>query len=176
MFAIRKLVLVAVAAGLLAVAPVSPVRAATPVRSGSILGGTGESPVTFGVRGMEGCVGAPGCSAWLQSGCRPALAGKNPTVHASIVNVETLAGTDRLMTARGYGGGGSYIMQFWRPTTATQGSGGDWCVENFQGRLGSWECAPRYAFSPCRLRIPSNAKWMTITASPDHLKLNWKLW
>lgn len=177
MFTVRKLVLVAMAAALLAVVPYSPVRAAAPVRSGTIVSGTGETPVNFWVRGMEGCVGAPACSAWLQSGCHPALAGKNPAVHASIVDVGKLAGTDRVLTVDGGVpiNWGYFIVQFWTPTVDL-GSSGVWCHEVVRGRLSSWECAPRHAISPCPIRIPADARWMTITSSPDNMNINWKLW
>lgn len=177
MLTVRKVVLVALAAALLAVVPLAPARAAAPVRSGSIVSGTGETPVNPWVRGMEGCVGAPACSAWLQSGCHPALAGSNPAVHASIVDVGKLAGTDRVLTVQG---GipinwGRFTVQFWT-STEDLGSAGIWCDEIAPGRLRSWECAPVYRISPCPLRIPHGARWMTITSSPDNMNINWKLW
>src|SRR5687767_8808274 len=99
MFTLRELAFAALAAALIAAVPFSPVHAAAPVRSGTILSGTGETPANPWVRGLEGCVGAPACSTWLQSGCAPALAGANPTLHASIVDVTDLAddGTSRLL-------------------------------------------------------------------------------
>src|SRR5688500_13131207 len=60
-----------------------------PLRSGRIVGGpdtTGSAP----------CGLAPDCVAWLQSGCNPALAGRDPALHTSIVDVSDLAdGTTR---------------------------------------------------------------------------------
>lgn len=175
---VNRLLILVVAAAVLAVVPASPARAAGAVRSGSIVSGTGESPVSPWVRGMEGCVGAATCSAWLQSGCHPALAGQNPGVHASIVDVGTLAGTERVLTVRG---GipinwGDFMVQFWTPTEAL-GSAGVWCAEILRSRLTSWECT-RYPFHHpfrCTFRIPSDARWMTISSSPDNVNLNWAL-
>src|SRR5688500_20387211 len=118
MSTVRKLVLALLAAKLLALASCSPVSAATPLRAGTIVSGTGESPANVWVRGMEGCVGAPACSAWLQSGCSPALAGQDPALHASIVDVADLADTDRVLRFQsGIGiNWGSVIIQFWTET------------------------------------------------------------
>ena len=177
MVTVRRFILVALSAALVAVAPFSPARAATPLRSGTIVSGTGESPASPWVRGMEGCVGAPACSAWLQSGCHPGLAGRNPSVHASIVDVGKLADTDRVLRAQGGVpiNWGRFVVQFWTGTEDL-GSAGVWCQEIVGARVSSWQCAPRYAISPCTLRIPRNAKWMTISSSPDNMNINWNLW
>lgn len=152
------------------VAVPSPVRAEEPVRSGTIVSGTGATPVNFWVRGMEGCVGAPTCSAWLQSGCEPALAGADPALHASIVDVAELAGTERDLDIRGRVGinWGYVIVQFW-----TDGSENPmaalFCQEVFAKPL-RWGCD--YG---CTVRIPADAKFMTVTSSPDNTNIYWTL-
>jgi hypothetical protein len=165
----RKLVLVSlVVALLLAATSSSPVGAAPRLRSGTIVSGTGESPANFWVKGMEGCVGAPTCSTWLQSQCSPALAGKNPALHASIVDVADLAGGSRervFWVQQGVGiNWGRYIIQFW---TGTKLSSYRWCREMLDARVSG------YAYS--RFRIPSGARWMTITSSPDNTQIKWNL-
>ena len=144
------------------------------LRSGSIVSGTGQSPANFWVRGMEGCVGAPACSAWLQSACRPGLAGKNPAVHASIVDVGRLADgvTERVLDVRpGVGlNWGHFVVQFW---TGTNLSRFDYCRELVRGQFWSWECG--YRTGLCRFTIPKGARWMTITSSPDNTNVHWTL-
>ena len=148
----------------------APVRADEPVRSGTIVSGTGSSPANFWVRGMEGCVGAPACSAWLQSGCEPALAGADPALHASIVDVADLAGTEREFDVRGGVGinWGRVVLQFW-----TDGSENPmaalWCEELF-ATASRWECA--YG---CTLPLPAGAKFMTISSGPDNTNIHWTL-
>jgi hypothetical protein len=150
----------------------SPVRAEGPLRSGTIVSGTGESPANFWVRGMEGCVGAPACSAWLQSACHPALAAQDPAVHASIVDVADLADdvTQRVLDVRdGIGiNWGHFIVQFWTGTVLARWH---YCGEIVDRRLTSWQCGGAL----CTFRIPSDARWMTITSSPDNTNIRWTL-
>lgn len=145
---------------------------ASPLRSGSIISGTGQSPANFWVRGMEGCVGAPACSAWLQSACQPALAGQNPALHASIVDVGDLADntTSRVLDVRsGIGiNWGGFIVQFWTETKIPDPW--QYCDEVTRSRLNSWECG-----ALCTFRIPRDAKWMTITSKPDNTNIDWTL-
>lgn len=156
----------------------SAVRADEPVRSGTILSGTGETPVSFWVRGAEGCVSTPACTAWLQSGCSPALASPDPAAQAAIVDIEEVVDTnpDRVLEVRaGIGVNlGDFLVQFWT------GSGpvGTWnfCAEIFEGRKTSWECRRAgFVDRTCTLQIPYWAKWMTITSSPDNTDLDWTL-
>ena len=145
-------------------------RAAEPIREGTILSGTGQSPANFWVRGMEGCVGAPTCSVWLQSGCEAALAGADPALHASIVDVAELAGTERELDVEdGVGlNWGRVIVQFW-----TDGSENPmaalYCEELF-ARPSRWDCV-----FGCTVRIPPGAKFMTVTSSPDNTNIHWTL-
>src|SRR5687767_4676411 len=117
---------------------------AEPVRSGTILTGFPGSA----------CGYAPDCYAWLESGCDPALAGRNPAWMTSIVDVADLAdGTtwrvfdyDSLLpspTEGPYLNGGVYI-QFYRED----------CVQKAD--------APGYKTAGAVFPIPSGAKWMTV--------------
>lgn len=169
--------LVAVAAALagMLVAP-SPVRAEEPVRSGTIHGGVGETPISPWVRGMEGCVGAPTCSAWLQSGCDPALAGMEPALQAAVVDVGDLAdNTERTLTLHGdlVVFGNRYTVQFW--INSDDPLSGYWCEEIFDLRFRPWDCPHDYIRFECPVRIPPHAKWMTITASPETAAMSWTL-
>ena len=147
-----------------------PARAAEPVRSGTILSGTGSSPANFWVRGMDGCVGAPACAAWLQTGCEPALAGSDPALHASIVDVAELAGSERRFGIRGGVGinWGRVIVQFW-----TDGSENPmaalYCEELF-ATPSRWSCG--YG---CIVTIPAGAKFMTVSSGPDNTDIRWTL-
>lgn len=177
---LRTLILVGVAAALLAAVASSPARAAGPSRTGTIVGGIGETPVSLWVRGADGCVGAPTCAAWLQSACHPDLAEKDPAVHASIVDVESLADgvTERVLDVHGGVGinWGYVVVQFWTETTlgvqppSTWIGPWEWCGELFASRVRAWECR-----DDCRFRIPVDAKWMTITSSPDNTNITWAL-
>lgn len=177
----RRVVHLVVLAGLLATvaAPAalpSVVRAAQPQRSGTIIGGVGETPVSPWVRGMEGCVGAPTCSAWLQSGCAPQLAGMNPALQAAIVDVGDLADSrERTLALRGelIVFGARYTVQFW--TESHLLGRWDWCGEILHLRFRSWDCVRSSSRFECPFRIPPGAKWMTITASPENAKLSWTL-
>ena len=167
----RRLILIALTAALLAVGPsLSPVRADGALRSGTIVSGTGQSPANFWVRGMDGCVGAPACSAWLQSACDPALSGQSPAVHAAIVDVEDLADTERVLRVQdGLGlNWGGVMVQFW---TGTNVGSWDYCMEIGGGRSSIREYA-RVGYS---LRVPADAKWMTITSNPDNTNVAWTL-
>lgn len=176
----KRLFLLAITA-LLATTAFSPVRADARLRSGTIISGTGGSPANFWVRGMEGCVGAPACSAWLQSACGPALARKDPALHASIVSVGGLADgvSERVLNVRGGVGvnWGYFIVQFWTGSeTFTRRP----CSEILSSRTTSWECDddrewPNPTRVTCKLPIPRHARWMTITSSPDNTDLNWAL-
>ena len=167
----RIISLIAVLIALVGTSALSgPVRADGPVRSGTILSGTGPSPANLWVRGMEGCVGAPTCAAWLQTGCDGALAGADPALHASIVDVAEVADTERRLDIQGGVGinWGRVIVQFW-----TDGSENPmavlWCKELFANE-SLWDCA-----HGCTVRIPPGAKFMTVSSSPDNTKVDWTL-
>ena len=171
---IRILIVAAVAAVLIALP--SSVRADQPVRSGTIHGGVGETPISPWVRGMEGCVGAPTCSAWLQSGCDPALAGVDPTLQAAVVDIGDLAdNSERTLALRDdvVVFGARYTVQFW--INSDNPMRGYWCEEILDLRFRSWDCARSSTGFECPFRIPPHAKWMTITASPEAAQMSWTL-
>ena len=179
---IRILVLAALAAALLTTLP-SAVRADEPLRSGTIVSGTGETPVNPWVRGMEGCVGTPTCLAWLQSGCAPALAGSEPALQASIANVEDLAdGLTRRSLATGDVGlqGPPLIVQFWTRSDEWDvidepaGLDGEGCWELLADRVNGEDCE-WWRSDGCTFRIPATAKFMTISANTQNATLTWTL-
>ena len=167
----------AVLAGVLAslaisLAAPSPGRAGAPLRSGTIVGGVGETPVSPWVRGMEGCVGAPSCSAWLQSGCSPLLSSGDAAVQAAVVDVRDLADNRERtlsLTPHIVIFGARYTVQFW--TNSDDPLSGGWCGEILGLRFSV--VAGPYARSS--LRVPPEARWMTITSSPENLKTTWRL-
>jgi hypothetical protein len=74
----------------LAIPLAAPAGADGPVRSGTVVG---SAVVIF--LGPVGCDYTPDCRAWRAAGCDPLLAGRDPAVMASIVDVRDLAGTWR---------------------------------------------------------------------------------
>ena len=159
------------------------VRADQPLRSGTIVSGTGETPANPWVTGMEGCVGAPTCSAWLQSGCAPALAGVDPALQASIVDVADLADgvTVRRIQVQDDAGlnGGPRIIQFWRGNGMDEydvvnepaGLDGQGCKELLAHRLDRWDGWTHGS----TFRIPATARFMTISSSTDSTNTTWTL-
>lgn len=152
----------------------SAVRADEPLRSGTILSGQGETPANVWVRGMEGCVGVPTCSAWLQSGCAPALAGVDPALQAAIVDVADLADgvtvrrieVEDDVSLNGF----PRMLQFWTGTWDVLGAKG--CKELLAHRLDRWDgWHGAYTF-----RIPAGATFMTISSSTDTTHAVWTLW
>lgn len=168
----------------LPVTPLSAARANQTLRSGTIVSGTGETVANPWVTGMEGCVGAPTCSAWLQSGCAPALAGADPALHTSIVDVADLADgvTPRVLrTRRGVpiSGGGTLVVQFWTRSDQWDfidepaGLDGERCWELLDDRL-TWPECPSFV-EGCTFRIPAAAEFITISAEPDTTEHTWTL-
>ena len=170
----RRLVVLAAMSAMVLTLP-TPGRAEETLRSGTILGGTGETPASLYVRGMEGCVGAPTCATWLQSACHPALAGSDPALHAAIVDVGDLADgvTERVLELRrGVGlNWGHFIVQFWYETRLFVW---EWCGEILDRRMSNWDRGT-YRGDVWTFHIPRGAKWMTITSSPDNTNIRWRL-
>jgi hypothetical protein len=154
------------------VAPISPADARRPIRSGAVSGG----PITTGPDAS--CEFAADCRAWLESGCKPALAGLNPAVHTSIVNVAGLAGrrTERQFLVRpgtvsGVPAGvviGGFRIQFWSsrcgevlPYPEIRD-----CCTNYY---------PSWVRNQSRFRVPAHARWMTATAD-DNILIRWELY
>lgn len=172
---IRKLAVLLTVLALVMAVPTGS-RAAEAVRSGTISGGVGETPISPWVRGMEGCVGAPSCSAWLQSGCAPELTGVDPAVQAAIVDVGDLADSgERTLSIRPelVVFGARYTVQFWTESHLLMRW--DWCYELLDLRFRSWECGRGGDVYDCQFRIPAEAKWMTITSTPENALTSWSL-
>ena len=173
---IRKLAVLLAALAMVVALPTGG-RAAEPQRAGTISGGVGETPISPWVRGMEGCVGAASCSAWLQSGCAPELAGVDPAFQAAIVDVGDLAGGgERTLSIRPEAVvfGARYTVQFWTESHLLMRW--DWCYELLDLRFRSWECGGGgFSDYSCHFRIPDEAKWMTITSTPENALTSWSL-
>ena len=155
-----------------------------PVRSGTILSGAGvelgggqpwENPATE----RSGCEYAAECVAWLQSGCNPALAGVDPVLTASIVDVRDLADgrTSRSldMVAPYIPPWGLYpgaVVQFWQKDcteiddTKRHSIGSDSTCEHPRGVTRGGRC---------RFHIPTGARWMTVSGYATTVHLSWTL-
>ena len=151
---------------------------ATPARSGMIVGGLGGSERGIGWPGqaVEGeCQIAPDCLAWLESGCDPALAGREPAVMASIVDVAGLADgrAPRFFSLSSFGGQGlrwgQVLVQFWRDEGTHMYP---WfnCSE-----IAGTRFLTGYDRSPSASVVPADAKWMTVTSNFDNVNVVWRL-
>ncbi len=189
----RRVVLVVLAATVLAGGPqLSSVRAegADPVRSGTIVGGNGVElgggePWEQPAAERSGCEYAVDCVAWLQSGCNPALAGHDPVMTASIVDVADLADGSTRRTLRmeaphipPWGVFPGVVIQSWRqdcteiPDTKRHSLGSDAACDD--GPPGHWPSG-RPEVTDCTLHIPAEATWMTLSAYVTTVRLSWTL-
>jgi hypothetical protein len=118
---------------------------AAPVRSGLILtaylGPTAPSP----------CSLIPDCAAWLASNCDERLAGLDPAVSTSIVDVSDLAGSTRL-----------FVRHMWLANTSQLWSSDCWSMGHVPWR-------------DTYISIPPGARWLTIPASAVPYQ-QWELW
>jgi hypothetical protein len=140
-----------------------------PLRSGTIVSGV------FVTGPFGDCDSMPDCRAWLESGCNPALTGHDPAWLSSIEDVADLADgrTRRIFEWRagdpvGLQWGG-IVVQFWRQD----------CTQITSGHWRSWEHSygPGCCWSLDRkaLRVPTAARWMTVSGSTDNLHVVWTL-
>jgi hypothetical protein len=183
----------AVAAVVLAVLEMAgssiPARASA-ARSGTITSGVLTTSPAWG------CGAQPECLPWLESGCNPALAGRDPAWMSSIVSVAEMAdgSTPRTIVIRrgsptGRYFGGAYV-QFWRRD----------CTEvTWTSWHSFWDCGARPSrYRPNALRprcdatwtadpigsrlvsvrtrfpIPRGVAWMTVSAN-DNVNLVWTI-
>lgn len=171
-------------AAILAVAAITATAAPSPAapkpaRSGTITGwgitwpASGWGVSTFDGRALDCQSGNPECLAWLTSGCSAALAGRDPAVTASIVDVAKLADGRTARTFAWRAGdpvgpaAGGVVVQLWRKD----------CTEI---RASKWRSAlwGRSSLSANRHHatfvIPRDAAWMTVTTN-DTANLRWTL-
>ena len=140
------------------------------LRSGSFVSGDGwlfDSD-------LGGCQMAPDCIAWLESGCRTSLSGREPGFMSSIVDVASLSdGTTerRFQFGAGHPAGlvwGGAQVQFW-----------DFgCEEIREARWHSTDCDEDAGGRNCystTFPIPRSATWMTVTGYQDDVNLAWTL-
>jgi hypothetical protein len=170
------------AVALMTLAAPSSAARAQPVRSGTITGWGLTWPAMFSGEARD-CQwteweagGNPECLAWLKSGCNPALAGREPAVTASIVDVTKIADgtTQRAFSWRATSApadvlSGGVVLQMWTKDCKEIKSTAWRSVERFPDNPRGWTNRPTTTF-----RIPSTAKWMTITTN-DSANLTWTL-
>jgi hypothetical protein len=152
------------------------------LRSGTIQGGTGlemagGQPWEHPAAERSGCEHAVDCLSWLRSGCNPALVGHDPALTASIVDVGDLAdGRTRRhvhMTAPTIPPWGLWpgaVIQFWRPD----------CTEIQHAKRhtigSSAKCEWQGEAARCKaFRIPTGARWMTVSGYATTARLSWSL-
>ena len=140
-----------------------------PLRSGTIVGGTGVIVAGDQPAGERwGCEYTADCQAWLQSGCQPALAGREPALTASIVDVGALADgrTRRSFAwhAPSWVHPGA-VIEFWRKDCTEIANVERHTHNPYLNRCGT--CEP--------LRIPRGAKWMTVSGNWTTVQLSWTL-
>ena len=173
----RLLLLVAIVPAL---ALPSAVRAAEPVRSGTITGWGYTWPAMFSgeVRNCQwdevpefwGSLN-PECRAWLDSGCNPALAGREPALTASIQDVSDIAdgATTRTFEWGATDDSGGVVVQLWNGNCA-EITGTEWRSLDRQGVY----CCSWIQHKTTTLVIPRDARWMTVTTN-DTANLRWTL-
>lgn len=167
----KRLLIVSVVLGLMAGSAATQAQGAEPVRSGTIVTGAWWDAY---FHGDTGCETAPECRAWVGSGCQPALTGRalterDPALMASIVDVADLAQRAtswRFDWKNGYSEtSGWVVVQLWREN-CSEIRRKKWCSAS--------DCDPYYSNSPTwprdhgstTLRIPSSARFMTVTGFP----------
>ncbi|HUF84270.1 MAG TPA: hypothetical protein VMQ81_06720 [Acidimicrobiia bacterium] len=165
----------AVALMTLTAAPSSAARP-TPVRSGTITGWGMTGPAMFSGEAWDCRAGNPECLAWLKSGCNPALTGREPAVTASIEDVAKIAnGTTprvfkwRATSSPGDVFSGGVVVQMWTKDCKEINSSKWRSAKRFPDKPGRWTNQTSTTF-----RIPSAAKWMTVTTN-DSANLKWTL-
>lgn len=151
------------------------------VRSGTIV--TGGSILWYFVGDqLDGCEMAPDCRVWLETGCDPALTGRDVGLTASIEDVADLADGRsrwRVEIVSRQPQAAMAEIQFWGQDCAE--------IRRSRWRSGGCDLADR-SEDYCRsglLRIPASARWMTVTGypylpwlaevDPESYTLNWTL-
>jgi hypothetical protein len=143
--------------------------AGRPVRSGTILSGFNPGLAWIGPS-PRGCGMVPDCAAWLASGCRSELSGRDPGLHTSIVDVAGLGSTRRawsfLVSPKPLPAGlpaqffHGVSLELWsRDCHSLSAMGLDW--RNPVKRVD-------------RFLIPPRTRWMTVTSS-DNTTVSWDL-
>ena len=175
----KRIVVVLVSIGLLALSLATAEAGPEPLRTGTIESGTGVNFAGDEPLGERlGCEYAVDCRAWLQSGCNPALAGHDPALTASIVEVSALA-DGRTHRALGWSAPAKVhpgvMIQFWRQD-CTDFPDAEW--HSVESRSTTCESRPGWpdGRNRCRpLRIPHGARWMTVSAYWTTSHLTWTL-
>ena len=129
----------------------------------------------------SGCEYAAECLAWKQSGCNPALAGHNPVLTASIVDVGDLAdgSTARslLMVAPSIPPWGLYPgadIQFWQRDCTEIHDARRHSIGEGSSATCDWPSGVHRG-GRCTFEIPTGAKWMTLSGYATTVQLAWTL-
>ena len=144
--------------------------APSPTRSGTIVGGWAPGLAYLGPS-PRGCMNTSECLAWRLSGCHPSLAGRNPGLHDSIVDVRGLGSRTRVWR---------FDLSPDGPTAAAPLVLGGLTVELWTaacqrlGEVGTVPGSSEGIDEPVHFRIPPAAAWMTV-ASSDNTTLRWTL-
>jgi hypothetical protein len=154
-----------------------------PVRSGTIEGGAGlemagGQPWENAALERSGCEYAVDCQTWLSSGCTPALVGLDPVLTTSIVDVGDLADgrTPRVLHTAApkvppWGLWPGAVIQLWRQN-CTEIHDAKWHTIGSDSRC-EWDPYPSVR---CKaFRIPTAAKWMTLSGYATTVRLSWTL-
>lgn len=170
----RQVVAIGAAATVLLVLAL-PTRAAEPLRSGRIVTGvapSGQWDVDYDDH-LDGCMAAPECVAWRTSGCSPSLAGRDPAVDVSIVDVADLADGE---TQRRFDLDPNHAGLAWG-WVVVEFASADCMPITHRSRIpkvcGDAECPPdvdRYT-----VVIPQGARWMAISSRHDNINVAWTL-
>ena len=166
--------------GTAAMSSAEPRAEGAPVRSGTILTGTGletggGQPWENAMFERSGCEYSAECAAWLLSGCDPALAGIDPAPTASVVDVTDIGGSrwPRSLHLSGsrvppWGLWPGVVIQLWRgdctEITKVHTIGTDVPCEWTDGQSVR-----------CEVRIPAEAAWMTLSGYVTTAQLSWSL-
>jgi hypothetical protein len=115
----------------------------------------------------------PDCAAWVASGCRAALAGRNPAFYSSIVDVRSLAdgSTERYFEAApsnpvGVKAGG-LMIEFWGHDCRRAATLGWWDGVDCRRTGLNSECAAEFT-------IQRGTRWMTVTSN-GNAHMRWTL-
>jgi hypothetical protein len=151
--------------------PIAAQAAPKPVRMGTIIDGL----FLMGPGSTPGCADSPDCAAWLAAGCPAEVAGQDPAVEASIVDVAALANGDEHRFTVGRGEpvslewGEGVVVQFWTKRCERIPFAG-WRSKEWVG-YGRWESQHE-----TMLTIPPGAAWMTVVPGYDNLNITWRLY
>lgn len=135
-----------------------------PLRSGTIIGGYFPFAPLFAPGPGPGCDTNPDCLPWILSGCRAELAGLDPGLFSSIVDVSKLAASTKTRV---------FVMDHGPPGLVWGGAS----LEFWNSKCERVRQIGRYQAPIKRyreFRMPRSARWMTV-ATVDTTTIHWEL-